>query len=119
MNHIMPSTLCFHSKRVVLRGANIIFVDSHFDNPNIDVNKIEELITIRPKAIELFNTQVLAAIWMRSWLSANKHNLYVMRMLTSYRESKYKGIALGSIGHLVVFSFMKQKILFQAKGVRY
>src|SRR5207248_11046792 len=35
----------------VLRGATIVFADSCTDNPNIDVEKIESLITPRTKAI--------------------------------------------------------------------
>ena len=35
----------------VLRGAKIVFCDSEKNTPNIDVNKIEELITPKTKAI--------------------------------------------------------------------
>ena len=35
----------------VLRGAKIIFVDSCIDNPNMDVDKIEALITPKIKSI--------------------------------------------------------------------
>src|SRR4051812_18251956 len=35
----------------VLRGAKIVFADSYSDNPNIDADKIEALITSKTKAI--------------------------------------------------------------------
>ena len=36
----------------VLRGAKIVFCDSETDTPNIDISKIEELITPKTKAIK-------------------------------------------------------------------
>src|SRR4051812_12409620 len=49
---IMPSyTFVSTANAFVLRGANIVFADSSPENPNIDVSKIEALITDRTKAI--------------------------------------------------------------------
>src|SRR5258708_26499620 len=49
---ITPSyTFVSTANAFVLRGTNIIFADSSKDNPNIDVEKIEALITARTKAI--------------------------------------------------------------------
>ena len=35
----------------VLRGAKIVFVDSKYNNPNMDEDKIEQLITTKTKVI--------------------------------------------------------------------
>src|SRR6187402_3228250 len=49
---ILPSfTFVSTANAFVLRGANLRFVDSLPDNPNIDHTKIEELISSRTKAI--------------------------------------------------------------------
>ena len=49
---IMPSfTFVSTANAFVLRGAKIIFADSYSDNPNIDAEKIEQLITSKTKAI--------------------------------------------------------------------
>ncbi|OXV06380.1 hypothetical protein Egran_05852 [Elaphomyces granulatus] len=49
---IMPSyTFVSTPNAFVLRGATVIFADSSRDNPNIDVDKIESLITKKTRAI--------------------------------------------------------------------
>src|ERR1700741_1372518 len=49
---IIPSyTFVSTVNAFVLRGANIIFADSEPTNPNIDVSKLEVLITPKTKAI--------------------------------------------------------------------
>jgi dTDP-4-amino-4,6-dideoxygalactose transaminase len=49
---IIPSfTFVSTANAFVLRGAKIIFIDSMNDNPNIDADKIESVITSKTKAI--------------------------------------------------------------------
>ena len=49
---IIPSyTFVSTANAFALRGANIVFADSCKDNPNIDPEKIEALITNKTKAI--------------------------------------------------------------------
>ena len=49
---IIPSfTFVSTANAFLLRGAKIIFCDSHKNNPNMDINHVESLITTRTKAI--------------------------------------------------------------------
>ena len=49
---IMPSyTFVSTANAFVLRGATLVFADSAQENPNIDVEKLEGLITKKTKAI--------------------------------------------------------------------
>ena len=49
---IVPSyTFVSSALAFVRQGAKIIFADSYENNPNIDANKIEQLITPKTKAI--------------------------------------------------------------------
>jgi dTDP-4-amino-4,6-dideoxygalactose transaminase len=49
----------------ILRGAKIVFTDSCKENPNMDVDSIEALITPKTKVILRFIMQVLHVIWIR------------------------------------------------------
>ena len=49
---IVPSyTFVSSANAFALRGAKIIFADSYSDNPNVDPESIEKLITPKTKAI--------------------------------------------------------------------
>ena len=100
----------------VLRGAKIIFVDSGSDNPNLDVNKIEGLITSRTKVIIPVHYAGIACNMDRLMEIAEKHNLFVVEDAAQAIDSYYKGKPLGSIGHLAAFSFHETKNIISGEG---
>ncbi|RZL69659.1 MAG: dTDP-4-amino-4,6-dideoxygalactose transaminase [Pedobacter sp.] len=100
----------------VLRGAKIIFVDSGLDNPNIDVSKIEALITSRTKAIIPVHYAGIACDMDVIMDLAKKYNLYVVEDAAQAIDSYYNGKALGSIGHLSAFSFHETKNIVAGEG---
>ncbi len=114
---IMPSyTFVSTANAFVLRGANIIFADSAQDNPNINVNKLESLITARTKAIVVVHYAGFSCDMDRVMSIATKHNLYVIEDAAQAIESTYKGRPLGSIGHLGCFSFHETKNIISGEG---
>ncbi|MEO8664099.1 MAG: dTDP-4-amino-4,6-dideoxygalactose transaminase [Ignavibacteria bacterium] len=100
----------------VLRGAKIIFCDSETDNPNIDVRKIEELITPKTKAILAVHYAGIAVDMDPLMDLAKKYNLYVIEDAAHSIDSYYKGRPLGSIGHLSAFSFHETKNVISGEG---
>ena len=119
---IMPSyTFVSTSNAFVLRGANIIFADSYNDNPNIDADKIEALITSKTKAIVPVHYAGIACDMDKIMELANKYNLFVIedaaQGVDSFHISK-TGIkkALGTIGHLAAFSFHETKNIIAGEG---
>jgi dTDP-4-amino-4,6-dideoxygalactose transaminase len=100
----------------VLRGAKIVFVDSCGDNPNMDVDKIEELITTRTKAIVPVHYAGIACDMDRIMALADKHNLFVVEDSAQAIDSFYKNRPLGSIGHLAAFSFHETKNIISGEG---
>lgn len=118
---IMPSyTFVSTANAFVLRGAKIVFADSRKDHPNIDETKIEALITSKTKAIVPVHYAGVACEMDTIMAIAAKHNLYVIEDAAQAIDSYYTGQngikkALGSIGHLAAFSFMKPKTSFRAK----
>jgi len=114
---IMPSyTFVSTSNAFVLRGAKIIFADSNSNEPNMDVTKIEALITPKTKAIVPVHYAGVACNMDEIMRIANKHNLFVVEDAAQAIDSYYKGKPLGSIGHLAAFSFHETKNIIAGEG---
>ncbi len=100
----------------VLRGAKIVFVDSKADNPNMDEEKIEQLITHKTKVIIPVHYAGIACNMDRIMEIANKHNLIVVEDAAQAIDSYYKDKPLGSIGQLAAFSFHETKNIISGEG---
>ncbi len=100
----------------VLRGAKIIFVDSGGENPNMNVENIEPLITKRTKVILPVHYAGIACDMDRIMALAKKHELFVVEDAAQAIDSYYKGKPLGSIGHLSCFSFHETKNIISGEG---
>ena len=114
---IVPSYTFVSSALAFVRaGAKIIFADSMKENPNIDAEKIESLITPRTKAIVPVHYAGVACDMDRIMEIAEKHNLIVVEDAAQAIDSYYKGRPLGSIGHLSAFSFHETKNIIAGEG---
>lgn len=114
---IMPSyTFVSTALAFVRQGAKIIFVDSRKDHPDMDEDKIEELITSKTKAIVPVHYAGIACDMDKIMALAKKHNLLVIEDAAQAIDSYYKGQALGSIGHLAAFSFHETKNINSGEG---
>src|SRR6266496_1489700 len=108
---IMPSyTFVSTANAFVLRGAKIIFADSRKDQPNIDEDHIEELITSRTKAIVVIHYAGIACNMHKIMQLVNKYNLFLIEDAAQAIDSFYTfpdgtSKPLGGIGHLGAFSF--------------
>ncbi|MFY7732499.1 MAG: dTDP-4-amino-4,6-dideoxygalactose transaminase [Bacteroidia bacterium] len=119
---IMPSyTFVSTSNAFVLRGAKIVFADSDTLNPNLDVTKLEALITNKTKAIVPVHYAGIACNMDAIMELANKYNLFVIedaaQAIDSYYTDKNGNTKpLGSIGHLSAFSFHETKNIMAGEG---
>ena len=119
---IVPSfTFVSTAIAFVRQGARIIFADSYSDNPNIDANKLEALITNKTKAIVPVHYAGVACDMDKIMELADKYNLIVIEDAAQAIDSYYKGKdrikrALGSIGHLAAFSFHETKNIISGEG---
>jgi dTDP-4-amino-4,6-dideoxygalactose transaminase len=119
---IMPSyTFVSTANAFVLRGAKIVFVDSMADNPNINADSIEILITPKTKAIVPVHYAGVACDMEKIMDLANKYNLMVVEDAAQAIDSYYTFSdgtqkALGSIGHLAAFSFHETKNIISGEG---
>jgi dTDP-4-amino-4,6-dideoxygalactose transaminase len=100
----------------VLRGAKIIFTDSNEDNPNIDCNAIESLISPKTKAVVVVHYAGISCAMDEIMSIADRHKIWVIEDAAQAIDSFYKGRPLGSIGHLGAFSFHETKNIQCGEG---
>lgn len=119
---IVPSfTFVSTAIAFVRQGAKIVFADSYSDNPNIDADTIEALITNKTVAIVPVHYAGVACDMDKIMDLAKKHNLLVIEDAAQAIDSFYTGRdgikkALGSIGHLAAFSFHETKNIISGEG---
>ena len=114
---IVPSyTFVSTALAFVRQGAKIVFADSEERNPNLDVSKIETLITPKTKAIVVVHYAGVAVDMDAVMQLAQKYNLVVIEDAAQAIDSYYKGKPLGSIGHLAAFSFHETKNVIAGEG---
>ena len=107
---IMPSyTFVSTANAFVLRGAKIVFVDIRADTMNIDEHLIEASITDKTRAIVPVHYAGVACEMDTIMDIAERHKLFVIEDAAQGMMSRYKGKALGTIGHFGTFSFHETK----------
>ena len=98
------------------QGAKIVFADSGKDNPNIDAERLEELITPATKAIVPIHYAGIACDMDKIMELARRYNLFIVEDAAQSIESFYRGKPLGTIGHLSTFSFHETKNVNAGEG---
>ena len=119
---IVPSyTFVSSALAFVRQGAKIVFADSLPYHPNIDVDKVESLITKKTKAIVPVHYAGMACDMDKIMALAEKHNLFVIEDAAQAIDSYYfnkngEKKPLGSIGDLATFSFHETKNIISGEG---
>lgn len=113
---IVPSYTFVSTALAFLReGAKVVFADSGKNNPNIDPELIESLITPRTKVIAPVHYAGIACDMDAIMDIANRHNLLVVEDAAQALDSYYKSpitnqkLPLGGIAHLGAISFHETK----------
>lgn len=119
---IVPSyTFVSTANAFVLRGAKVVFADSREDEPNLDVEQVEDLITPKTKAIVAVHYAGVAVDMDPLMDMAQRHQnedrrIVVVEDAAQAIESRYKDRPLGGIGHFGTFSFHETKNLIAGEG---
>jgi dTDP-4-amino-4,6-dideoxygalactose transaminase len=114
---IIPSfTFVSTANAFLLRGANIVFADSRADQPNIDVNALEPLITERTKAVVVVHYAGVACDMDALLALTRKYNLFLIEDAAHAIDAYYKGKPLGGFGQLSTFSFHETKNVICGEG---
>ncbi len=114
---IMPTlTYIATANCVKYCGATPVFVDSDPDTFNIDVNKIEEKISSKTKAIMPVHLYGLACNMDEINKLAQKYNLYVIEDAAEAHGAEIHGKKVGTMGDVASFSFFGNKIITCGEG---
>ncbi len=109
---IVPAhTFTATAAAVTFAGATPVFVDVDPETWNMDVEKIEEAITPRTKAILPVHLYGLPADMHMILGIAEKYNLKLIEDGCQAHGAIYKGRRVGSLGHAAGFSFYPTKNL--------
>jgi len=114
---IMPSfTIISCALAAVNYGAVPVFVDSEPDTWNIDVNKIEEKITEKTRAIMPVHIYGHSCDMDPIMEIAKKYNLLIIEDAAEAHGAEYKGRKCGSFADISCFSFYANKIINTGEG---
>jgi len=114
---IMPSyTFVSTANAFVMRGGVPVFVDIRPDTLNINEKLIEKSITPHTKAIVVVHYAGVSCDMDVIMRIAGDHGLFVIEDAAQAIMSTYKGMGLGSIGHLGCVSFHETKNIISGEG---
>jgi perosamine synthetase len=114
---IVPALSYVATANVVeLVGATCVFVDVEKDTFNIDVNRIEEKITSKTKAIIPVHEFGLACDIATVSAIAEKHGLHVIEDAACALGAQVYGKKVGSFGIMASFSLHPRKSITSGEG---
>lgn len=109
---IVPSrTFMASASAIVTCGAKPIFSDIELESQNISAAQIEKVLTPQTKAVIVVHLGGIPCDMEPIMALAKKHNFYVIEDCAQAHGAKYKGQAVGSIGHINAWSFCQDKIM--------
>jgi dTDP-4-amino-4,6-dideoxygalactose transaminase len=101
---------------VLQHNAIPVFVDIDFDTMNIDVNKIEDAITPKTKAIIAVHLHGLAVDMEPVIKVAHRYGVKVIEDACQAHGAEYKNHKVGTLGDCAAFSFNQIKNLCSGEG---
>jgi|TARA_B100001964_G_scaffold245808_1_gene336687 perosamine synthetase len=114
---IMPSfTMAATVFSIIYSGAKPIFIDSEPITWNLDVEKLEGMITDKTKAIIVVHTYGHPADMDPINDLAEDYELHVIEDAAEAHGAEYKGQKTGSLGDVACFSFYANKIITTGEG---
>ncbi|MFX0135265.1 MAG: DegT/DnrJ/EryC1/StrS family aminotransferase [Candidatus Hodarchaeota archaeon] len=99
------------AEAITMSGAKVVFVDINPQTYNIDIEKIEDKITTKTKAIIPVHLFGQPADMDPILELAKKYNLKIIEDAAQAHGAVYKGRQIGSIGNMACFSFYPGKNL--------
>ncbi|KVG32923.1 aminotransferase DegT [Burkholderia diffusa] len=111
-----PASWVSTSNVILETGATPVFADIDPVTRNIDLDKLEQAITPRTKAIIPVYLAGLPVDMDRLYAIARAHNLRVIEDAAQALGSSWKGKRIGAIGDIVSFSFHANKNLTTIEG---
>jgi perosamine synthetase len=114
---IIPDfTMIASAFAVCYAGAVPVFIDADRETWNIDVNRIEEKITSRTRAIMPVSIFGNPCDMEKIWELSKKYNLVVLEDAAESHGAEYHGRKTGNLADITAFSFFANKNLTTGEG---
>jgi len=114
---ILPTnTFIATAETIAYFSAKPVLCDIEYETHNIDISKIENLITEKTKAIIPVHFGGQPCDMDEILEIARKYNLYIIEDAAHALPAWYKGKKIGTIGHITCFSFYVTKTLATGEG---
>ncbi|MFH1577328.1 MAG: DegT/DnrJ/EryC1/StrS family aminotransferase [Candidatus Margulisiibacteriota bacterium] len=111
-----PFSFISSANCILFERAAPVFVDIDPQTYNIDVDKIEEKITVKTKAILAVDVFGCPADWKKLEIIAKKHNLKLIEDSCEALGAEFEGKKTGSFGEAACFGFYPNKQVTTAEG---
>lgn len=111
---VTPRTFLASVSCVVNAGAVPVFADVDLNSQNISADSIQAVLTPKTKAVIVVHLAGMPADMDPIMELAAKHGFYVIEDCAQAHGARYKGRAVGSIGHIGAWSFCQDKIMTTA-----
>ncbi|MDE2429148.1 MAG: DegT/DnrJ/EryC1/StrS aminotransferase family protein [Burkholderiales bacterium] len=111
-----PNSWVATANVIIETGATPVFVDIDPKTHNIDLNKVEAVITPRTKAIIPVHMCGLPCDMDKLYELADKYKLRVVEDAAQAIGSSWKGKRIGAFGDFVSFSFQVNKNIMTGEG---
>lgn len=98
-------------KNIVVRGVVPVFADVDPETGNISPDSVKSLITEKTKAIVCFHLAGCPCDMDSLKEIAKSRNIYLIEDCSQAHGAKYKGVNVGKLGDISVFSFSQDKIM--------
>jgi perosamine synthetase len=114
---IVPDlTMIASANAVILAGAKPVLADINRTNLCLDLDKVEENINEKTKAIMYVSFNGRCSDMEKFIALARRHNLFVIEDAAQSLGSRYRGKHLGTFGDFGSFSFSHPKIITTGQG---
>lgn len=111
-----PFSFIASSNCVLFEKAKPVFIDIDEKTFNIDVDKIEEKITSKTKAILAVDVFSQSADWDKLKKISKKYSLYLIEDSAEALGSEYNGKRCGGFGDAAIFAFYPNKQITTGEG---
>ena len=108
---VTPRTFLASASCVVTAGAVPVFAEVDRDTGNITAETIAAVITPKTRAIICVHLAGMPCDMDPIMALAEKHGLFVIEDCAQAHGARYKGLPVGSIGHVGAWSFCQDKIM--------
>lgn len=108
---VTPRTFLASVSSIVTAGARPVFADVDLNSQNIEAEQIAAVLTSKTKAVVVVHLAGMPAEMDAIMALSEQHGFYVIEDCAQAHGAKYKGKAVGSIGHIGAWSFCQDKIM--------